>query len=208
MQCGAVRHISGHRHLDESQALDRTLIRRDTDFSYETEETNPFIYDIYDGVINDAGRNRLILGDILAALEAGRSPILLTGRREHLQFFASQLGETVRNMIVLHGGMGAKARRLAMEQLATIPDTEERIILAIGSYIGEGFDDPRLDTLFLAMPVSFDGTITQYAGRLERSFPGKKEVLIYDYVDAKVPMLLHMFKKRLRTYMYKGYSEA
>jgi superfamily II DNA or RNA helicase len=108
-------------------------------------------------------------------------------------------------MIVLHGGMGAKASRLAMEQLATIPDTEERIILAIGSYIGEGFDDPRLDTLFLAMPVSFDGTITQYAGRLERPFPVKNETQIYDYVDVKIPMLLRMFKKRLRTYREKGY---
>jgi superfamily II DNA or RNA helicase len=208
MQCGAVRHVSGHRRSDESQTLDRTLIRRDTDFTYETDEADPFIHDIYDGMINDAGRNHLILEDILIALKAGRSPILLTGRREHLQFFASQLDKTVRNMIVLHGGMGAKARRLAMEQLATIPDTEERLIIATGSYVGEGFDDPRLDTLFLVMPVSFDGTITQYSGRLERPFPGKKEVQIYDYVDARVPMLLRMYKKRLRTYREKGYREA
>ena len=208
MQCGAVRHVSGLRRSDDSQDLERTLIRRDTQFTYETEEADPFIHDIYDRMINDEGRNSLIITDILSALEAGRSPILLTGRREHLQFFASRLEGNVRNLIVLYGGMGAKARRLATERLSSIPDTEERLIIATGSYIGEGFDDPRLDTLFLAMPVSFDGTITQYAGRLERPFPGKKEVLIYDYVDAKVPMLLRMYKKRLRTYKGKGYREA
>lgn len=208
MQCGAVRHASGHHHLDESQTLERTLIRRDTEFAYGTEETDPFIHDIYDRMINDEGRNRLILDDILTALKAGRSPILLTGRREHLQFFASRLEGAVKNMIVLQGGMGAKARRLATERLSSIPDTEERLIVSTGSYIGEGFDDPRLDTLFLAMPVSFDGTITQYAGRLERPFTSKKDVLIYDYVDIKVPMLLRMYKKRLRTYKGKGYREA
>ncbi len=208
MHCGAVRHVSGLRHSDGSQVLERMLMRRDTDFTYETEEADPFIHDIYDRMINDEGRNRLILDDILAALKAGRSPILLTGRREHLQFFASRLEGAVRNMIVLFGGMGAKARRLATEQLSSIPDTEERLIVATGSYIGEGFDDPRLDTLFLAMPVSFDGTITQYAGRLERPFLGKKEVQIFDYVDARVPMLLRMFKKRLRTYKERGYKEA
>lgn len=208
MHCGAVRHVSGLGHSDGSQVLERRLIRRNTDFTYETDEADPFIHDIYDRMINDEGRSRLILDDILAALKAGRSPILLIGRREHLQFFASQLEGAVRNMIVLFGGMGAKARQLATEQLSSIPDTEERLIVATGSYIGEGFDDPRLDTLFLAMPVSFDGTITQYAGRLERPFPGKKEVQIFDYVDARVPMLLRMFKKRLRTYKERGYKEA
>jgi len=208
MQCGAVRHVSGLRHSDDSQALERILMRRDTEFAYETDEADPFIHDIYDRMITDEERNRFILDDILAALKAGRSPILLTGRREHLQLFASRLEGTVRNLIVLYGGMGAKARRFATEQLSSIPDTEERLIVATGSYIGEGFDDPRLDTLFLAMPVSFDGTITQYAGRLERPFPGKKEVQIYDYVDKKVPMLLRMYKKRLRTYKGKGYKEA
>lgn len=208
MQCGAVRHVSGLRRSDGCQVLERTLMRRDTQFTYETEEADPFIHDIYDRMINDEERNSLIIADILSALEAGRSPILLTGRREHLQFFASRLEGAVRNMIVLFGGMGAKARRLATEQLSSIPDTEERLIVATGSYIGEGFDDPRLDTLFLAMPVSFDGTITQYSGRLERPFPGKQEVQIYDYVDARVPMLLRMFKKRLRAYRERGYTEA
>ena len=208
MHCGAILHTSNQRHSDESDALDRLLIRRNTDFTYDTEEADPFIHDIYDRMVGDEKRNLLILCDIREALKAGRSPVLLTGRREHLLFFADQLGSTVKNLIVLHGGMGTKARRLAIDQLATIPDTEERIILSTGSYIGEGFDDPRLDTLFLAMPVSFEGTITQYSGRLERPFPGKSEVQIYDYVDVKVPMLLRMFKKRLHTYKRKSYREG
>lgn len=102
--------------------------------------------------------------------------------------------------------MSAKRRRQSTEQLAAIPDSEERVVLATGRYIGEGFDDARLDTLFLAMPISWKGTLIQYSGRLHRHHPGKKEVRIYDYVDREVPMLLRMFEKRLRTYRAIGYA--
>lgn len=94
-----------------------------------------------------------------------------------------------------------------MDRLAAIPEDEERLILATGRYIGEGFDDARLDTLFLALPVSWKGTLVQYAGRLHRLHPGKREVQIYDYVDRNVPMLARMFEKRLRGYRAIGYSE-
>lgn len=152
MQCGAVHHVSGHHHLDESQTLERTLIQRHTEFTYETEEADPFIHDIYDRMINDERRNRLILDDILAALKAGRSPMLLTGRREHLQLFASQLEGAVRNMIVLQGGMGAKARRLATEQLSSVPDMEERLIVATGSYIARDSTIPDWKLFFSLCP--------------------------------------------------------
>jgi superfamily II DNA or RNA helicase len=104
--------------------------------------------------------------------------------------------------------MTAKERRGSAEQLASIPDTAERLVLATGRYIGEGFDDARLDTLFLAMPVSWKGTLIQYSGRLHRHHPKKTEVRVYDYVDREVPMLLRMFEKRLRGYRAIGYARG
>ena len=148
----------------------------------------------------------MILKDLLQALEAGRSPILLTERREHLEFFAGRLAGSVHHVVVLHGGMGAKQRRTVAEQIASIPDNEKRVLLATGRYIGEGFDDARLDTLFLAMPVSWKGTLVQYAGRLHRVHAGKAEVCIYDYVDRNSPTLMRMFYKRLRGYRAMGYE--
>jgi superfamily II DNA or RNA helicase len=138
----------------------------------------------------------------------GRSPILLTERVDHLEYVAAQLEKLVRHVVVLQGGMGTKERRLVKERLAGIPDAEERLILATGRYIGEGFDDARLDTLFLALPVSWKGTLIQYTGRLHRLHPAKKEVRILDYVDREVPMLLRMFEKRLRGYRGIGYARG
>ena len=102
--------------------------------------------------------------------------------------------------------MGAKKIRLLKEQLANLPDDEERLILATGRYLGEGFDDARLDTLFLTLPISWRGTLTQYAGRLHRLHYLKKEVLVYDYVDFDVPVLARMFEKRQRGYKSIGYE--
>ena len=102
--------------------------------------------------------------------------------------------------------MGAKQRRAVAEQIASIPNNEKRVLLATGRYIGEGFDDARLDTLFLAMPVSWKGTLVQYAGRLHRTHAGKAEVCIYDYVDRNSTTLMRMFYKRLRGYRAMGYE--
>jgi superfamily II DNA or RNA helicase len=104
--------------------------------------------------------------------------------------FASRLTGLVKHIVVLKGGMGAKQRRAIAEQLTTIPDGEERVLLATGRYIGEGFDDARLDTLFLAMPISWRGTLQQYVGRLHRLHDSKREVIVYDYVDGCVPVLV------------------
>ena len=156
----------------------------------------------------DEARNALILNDVIRALEEGRSPILLTERKDHLEYFAERLRSFARHLVVLQGGMRAKERRDVASQLAAIPDDEERLLLATGRYIGEGFDDARLDTLFLALPVSWKGTLVQYTGRLHRLHPGKSEVRIFDYVDRGVPMLLRMFEKRLRGYRAIGYDHG
>jgi superfamily II DNA or RNA helicase len=119
-----------------------------------------------------------------------------------------ELRKAVRNVVVLRGGLTPKARGRIAEELAAIPATGERLIVATGKYIGEGFDDARLDTLFLAMPVAWKGTMVQYVGRLQRIHAGKTEVRIVDYVDRQVPVLERMFSKRLRVYRSLGFTEV
>ena len=109
-------------------------------------------------------------------------------------------------MLILKGGMGRKQQRTVSEKLASIHEGTPRVLLATGSYIGEGFDDSRLDTLFLTMPISWRGTLQQYVGRLHRIHDGKKVVRVFDYVDAQVPMLARMYEKRLKGYRAIGYE--
>ena len=148
----------------------------------------------------------LIVNDLLKALEMGRSPLLLTERVEHLEQFAKQLKGAAQNMIVLKGGMDSKQRKAMADQIKAVPDSRERVILSTGRYIGEGFDDARLDTLFLAMPISWRGTLQQYVGRLHRLHDKKRVVQVYDYVDIHVPTLMRMYKKRAKGYEAIGYS--
>ena len=206
MQCGPVRHTISQKDRQSHESLRHYLICRDTSFTVPIQENEPSIHDIYAALVVDEARNEMILNDLLRAMEERRSPILLTERREHLEFFISRLEKSGRHVVVLHGGMGAKQRRAVAEQIASIPDYEKRVLLATGRYIGEGFDDARLDTLFLAMPVSWKGTLVQYAGRLHRIHAGKADVRIYDYVDRNSPTLMRMFHKRLRGYRAMGYE--
>jgi len=119
-----------------------------------------------------------------------------------------RLEKFARHLVVLRGGMTAKDRRAVKNQLDAIPAHEERLVIATGRYIGEGFDDARLDTLFLALPVSWKGTLVQYTGRLHRLHPAKTTVRIFDYVDHDVPVLRRMFEKRLRGYRAIGYAKG
>ena len=145
---------------------------------------------------------------MLSALEAGRSPVIIHERKGHVDILAERLSRFAKNVIVLRGGMGVRKRRAAQQALAEIPDDEERVLVATGRYLGEGFDDARLDTLFLAMPISWRGLLAQYAGRLHRLHPAKREVVIYDYVDSLEPMLAKMATKRRTGYQSLGYSEV
>jgi superfamily II DNA or RNA helicase len=151
-------------------------------------------------------RNQMILKDIRDALQDGRSPLVLTERKEHLEFLAAELRKDASSVIVMHGGMGKKQRAAVDDQIRSVPQTERRTIVATGRYAGEGFDDARLDTLFLAMPISWRGTLQQYVGRLHRTHDGKCEVRVYDYVDANVPVLARMFAKRVKGYRTMGYA--
>jgi superfamily II DNA or RNA helicase len=208
MQLGPVRFAVDPRSHAAQRPFEHRLIVRETDFKGLDAEKAPSIQEHYAALASDETRNRMVLNDVVGALEAGRSPILLTERRDHLEFFAERLRAFARHLVILQGGMSAKERREVSAQLAAIPADQERLILATGRYIGEGFDDARLDTLFLALPVSWKGTLVQYAGRLHRLHAGKTEVRIYDYVDREVPMLLRMFEKRLRSYRAIGYARG
>jgi len=207
MQCGPVRFAISARRQESSDQWVHRLIVRETGFNTGRPDHKPGIQDLYALLAADEERNGLIFDDVMRALEEGRSPVLLTERKDHLDLLAEKMRKFARHIVVLKGGMKRRELRETMERLAAIPEDEERLILATGRYIGEGFDDARLDTLFLALPVSWKGTLVQYAGRLHRLHPGKREVRIYDYVDRNVPMLARMFEKRLRGYRAIGYSE-
>lgn len=208
MQLGPVRYRIDAKGHAARRPFHHKLIVRETEFNLSTDSSSSGIQEIYRAIANDAARNTDILNDVISAIQEGRSPILLTERKDHVEFFAERLRGFVRHLIVLQGGMTTRARNRSVQQLASIPDTAERLILATGRYIGEGFDDARLDTLFLAMPISWKGTLIQYSGRLHRRHPPKTEVRIYDYVDRHVPMLLRMFEKRLATYRAIGYARG
>lgn len=205
MQCGPIRFSMSARTMTETTPFEHKVIPRYTDFRIASEVGEVTIQDVYSALVGDVTRNEMIADDLARALAAGRSPLLLTGRKEHLQYFAAKIESVAKHVFTLKGGMGKKQRRTTAEALASVPENEPRVILATGSYIGEGFDDARLDTLFLAMPISWKGTLQQYVGRLHRLHDGKRVVQVYDYIDADVPMLARMFDRRLKGYAAIGY---
>jgi len=205
MQCGPIRYKGQAKKSVQDDPFEHVVLSRLTEFNLPPHK-DLTIQEIYNAMLFDQARNDLIFDDLLSALEAGRSPLLLTERTEHLELLAGRLKNFARNMIVLKGGMGKKQRTAINDQLKAIPDREERLILATGRYIGEGFDDARLDTLFLVMPISWRGTLQQYVGRLHRLHDNKRVVQVYDYVDNKVPMLMRMYNKRLIGYKALGYK--
>jgi superfamily II DNA or RNA helicase len=209
MNCGPIRYRVDHREQAAARPFRHRVITRETGFQLPqplmTME-GPSIQEIYSALISDESRNKMIVRDVLDVLSEKRSPVLLTERKEHLELLANRLSPEIRNVIVLKGGMGKKQRSSLLEKIASIADDEERIILATGRYLGEGFDDARLDTLFLTLPISWRGTLAQYAGRLHRLHKIKREVIIYDYADLRVPVLAKMYHRRCSGYKALGYS--
>ena len=208
MQCGPVRYRVDDRQQAASRSFTHKVIVRRTTFTIPVQQENqtPGIQAVYAALAEDHERNQMIIEDVIVAIRAGRSPVLLTERREHLAFFENALSDRVKNVIVLAGGMGRKQLSAVIDKLKNVPKGEERLIIATGRYLGEGFDDARLDTLFLALPIAWKGTVAQYAGRLHRDYDQKNEVIIYDYVDDLVPVLSGMFAKRKKGYKAIGYE--
>lgn len=205
MQCGPVRHRVDARTQAAARPFEHRVLVRPTTFqSFKPPENDKRVE--FQALIDDDARTRCICEDVVDAVKAGRSPLILTERNEHLDRLARALTPHVRHVITLRAGMGKKQHKATSERLAAVLREEPRVVLATGRYVGEGFDDPRLDTLFLTLPVSWRGTITQYAGRLHRLYDGKREVQIYDYADLNVPMLARMFDRRCRGYEALGYT--
>ncbi len=209
MQCGPLRYRVDAKAGALQRLFEHTVHVRPTSFRRVTEadpDGRVQFHDLYRELITDEDRNRIICGEVLQSVREGRSPLVLTERKEHLTALATCLAPHVKNVVMLHGGMGLNKTRAVAGHLAAIPDDEDRVLLATGRYIGEGFDDARLDTLFLTLPVSWRGTIAQYVGRLHRLRAGKTEVRVYDYADLNVPMLARMFDRRCAGYEAVGYT--
>jgi len=209
MQCGPVRHRVNARAQAASRPFDHFVLVQPTAFqptkSPDQDKRLEF-QTLYQELIDDQSRTRRICEDVIDSVRDGRSPLILTERNDHLDLFEHELSTRVDHVVVLRAGIGKKQRQAINDRLAAIPSHEGRVIVATGKYVGEGFDDPRLDTLFLTLPVSWRGTVAQYAGRLHRLYDGKREVRIYDYADLNVPMLARMFDRRCRGYEAIGYT--
>jgi superfamily II DNA or RNA helicase len=209
MQCGPLRHRVNAREQAASRPFGHAVLVRPTGFRalrVPNSDLRAQFRELCDELVSDEARTRQICQEIVQAVRDRRSPIVLTERNDHLDLLTERLSPEVRHVVVLRGGMGRRDIAETRARLAAIPDHEERLLLATGRYAGEGFDDPRLDTLFLTLPVSWRGTIAQYVGRLHRLHDGKREVRVYDYADLDVPMLARMFDRRCKGYEAVGYT--
>ncbi len=168
MQCGSIRHRVTMRQQRDGTNVVHHLIPRTTNFRDPGEGSETSIHALYGALAVSDDRNQQIFDDVLHALEAGRSPLVLTERIGHLELLAERLEPFAKHVVVLRGGRSQKQSKETLARLAAVPDDEERLLIASGRYIGEGFDDARLDTLFLTMPISWKGTLQQYVGRLHR----------------------------------------
>ena len=205
MQCGPIRFSADAKSQIAKLSFERYLIPRFTSFRSITDDKQS-ITTLYQLLSEDEIRNTLIVEDVFKAVEAGRTPIILTNRTAHVTMLAEKLRDKVKNVVTLTGTGNAKEKLETLQHLHEISREEPLAIVATGKYVGEGFDYPRLDTLFLALPISWKGLVAQYAGRLHRENEGKKDVRIYDYIDIHEPVCDNMYRKRLKGYASIGYK--
>ncbi|MGA9854692.1 MAG: DEAD/DEAH box helicase family protein [Gammaproteobacteria bacterium] len=201
MQCGPIRHVAS-RSSNAPTLLE--VCPRHITSSIATSE-NMGIQDIFRQLTENPLRNDKLVQDIISLYEEGRKLIVLTERTRHLEELRTALAVTIGNLFVLHGRLSKKQRTAILEGLEGLPGTAPRVLLATGKLLGEGFDHAPLDTLVLAMPISWKGTLQQYAGRLHRDHASKSDVRIYDYVDDGQLPLERMWVRRQRGYRAMGY---
>lgn len=210
MQCGNIRYRVSNKELKQNKEMEHTVIVRNTNYKYIPEEPKDkiLISEILTDVAKCNYRNDIIIQDIKDVVEQNRVPIVLTERVEHLEILKSKLEALNLNIpIVIYKGNMGKKKIAEFKQLIENADrqNQSRIIIATSTSIGEGFDDSRLDTLFLTMPVSWKGRIIQYVGRLHREHIEKNKVIVYDYLD-NMKVLDKMYHKRLKGYKVAGYE--
>jgi superfamily II DNA or RNA helicase len=204
MQCGPIRYKAakpaGMPH--DLEVLPRSRLTR------INLPTDAGIQDIFGHLANDQARTEAIAAEVRDAVGQGRKVLVLTERTEHLDAIDAALHGLLSALFVLHGRMSSKQRRALVADLNALPPDAPRVLLSTGKLVGEGFDHPPLDTLVLTMPVSWKGTLQQYAGRLHREHATKTDVRIIDFVDAGHPALVRMWEKRQRGYRAMGYRIA
>ena len=208
LQCGPVRHTI---QTTTEDAPPRTVyVRRSSFHMPDVLGQRPPLHAVWEALVADAGRAKQIAGDIRAALDGGRCPLVLSDRKAHLEKLEAelmaQIGLSDTAIYRLESGIGKKQRQAIREDIdRRFEEGKQFVLLATASLIGEGFDLPRLDTLFLAMPLSFKGRLVQYAGRLHRSHADKREIRVYDYLDEGNPLTIAMFRRRSGAYRQMGY---
>lgn len=201
MLAGPIRHKVKSNSIEKfEQHVVVTQLYNQPPAQLVNDKERPHISDVYRWLMEDNNRTQRIIDDVIAKIVEGKNPLVLTERREHAEIINQLLIENKIHSVILRGAMRAKERKNAIQQLA-----DAQVIVATGKYAGEGFDLPRLDSLFLAMPIAWKGSLAQYAGRIHRESDGKDCVTIFDYVDASLPMLERMFRKREKGYKAMGY---
>lgn len=208
MQCGPIRYRDDAKKQAEKRPFDHLVTPRFTSFRSPPgrDEKDVSIQEHYAAMVADELRNQQIVDDVVKSYENGRNCLVLTERTAHVRLLAAALDRKIPEVITLTGGRGTREAGEILKRIAETPGDRKMVLVATGKYVGEGFDEPRLDTLFLTMPISWKGTVQQYAGRLHRLFENKKDVQIYDYVDTHVSMLARMYQKRLNGYASIGYK--
>ncbi len=208
MQCGPLWHRIDPKDQAEKRDFGHVVIPcfSELKMSEHMNQNDKNMNMIYDVLCSDLTRNERIISDVMAAVTLGRSPIVLTNRYDHAQFLYDRLSVLCSNVFLLSGRGNIREKAETIDRIRETPADQPMVLVGIGKYIGEGFDVPRLDTLFLAYPIAWKGNLEQYAGRLNRSCMGKEEVIIYDYVDYLIPVLERMYYKRLKGYKRIGYS--
>jgi len=208
MHCGPVRHQVA---VSASMPIDRVLELREWSVIPDTLPDAP-IQEVLSAVAADLARTRMLANSAVDAWRLGRKVLILTERRAHIEALIEAIsqvsGGTVPEPIVLHGKLTGRARRDAMARLDSLTDDDPRCLVATGRLVGEGFDHPCLDTVVFAMPFAWRGTLQQYLGRLARASPGKKDIRVIDVHDTGHPMLVSMWRKRMRGYRALGWREV
>jgi superfamily II DNA or RNA helicase len=201
---GPIRHRIANSESPVGE-ISLELAVRETELAFADAAEQP-IHEVFRLLVEDQRRTALVCDDVLAALAEGRRCLVLSQWKQHCHALAERLQSKGVSPYMLEGGLGKRARTALLDQIESTPADEPLVVVATGQYLGEGFDCPQLDTLFLTFPISFKGRVVQYTGRLMRAHERKTSVRVYDYADVHIPVLRAMHARRLTTYKTLGFT--